>query len=82
MVTDAVFEGNKSFESDKIKFDYDGIMLFGVTLKNRPNGNTFCPFTISRNFRSLFLCILLNSYSDGFQICKLPDHCQYRAFEE
>jgi adenine-specific DNA-methyltransferase len=38
MVDDASFEGNKSLASDKIKSDYDGILIFGVTLKNRPNG--------------------------------------------
>lgn len=38
MVDDAAFEGNKSLEADKIKSDYDGILIFGVTLKSRPNG--------------------------------------------
>jgi len=38
MVDDAAFEGNKSLDSEKIKSDYDGILIFGVTLKNRPNG--------------------------------------------
>lgn len=38
MVDDAAFEGNKSFEVEKIKSDYDGILIFGVTLKSRPNG--------------------------------------------
>lgn len=38
MVDDAAFEGNTSLEVDKIKSDYDGILIFGVTLKNRPNG--------------------------------------------
>lgn len=38
MVDDAAFEGNKSLEADKIKSDYDGILIFGVTLKCRPNG--------------------------------------------
>ncbi|MGE0932556.1 Eco57I restriction-modification methylase domain-containing protein [Peijinzhouia sedimentorum] len=38
MVDDAAFEGNKSLEAEKIKSDYDGILIFGVTLKNRPNG--------------------------------------------
>lgn len=38
MVDDAAFEGNKSLQADKIKSDYDGILIFGVTLKSRPNG--------------------------------------------
>lgn len=38
MVDDASFEGNKSLGADKIKSDYDGILIFGVTLKSRPNG--------------------------------------------
>lgn len=38
MVDDAAFEGNKSLEADKIKSDYDGILIFGVTLKSRANG--------------------------------------------
>lgn len=38
MVDDAAFEGNKSLEAEKIKSDYDGILIFGVTLKSRPNG--------------------------------------------
>lgn len=39
MVDDATF-GNKkdSIELDKIKKDYDGILIFGVTLHKRPNG--------------------------------------------
>jgi hypothetical protein len=38
MVDDAAFEGNKSLGAEKIKSDYDGILIFGVTLKSRPNG--------------------------------------------
>jgi tRNA1(Val) A37 N6-methylase TrmN6 len=38
MVDDAAFEGNKSLEAEKIKSDYDGILIFGITLKDRPNG--------------------------------------------
>jgi len=38
MVDDAAFEGNKSLAADKIKSDYDGMLIFGVTLKSRPNG--------------------------------------------
>jgi len=37
MVDDAAFEGNKSLNVEKIKSDYDGILIFGVTLKNTPN---------------------------------------------
>lgn len=38
IIDDAAFEGNKSLDSEKIKSDYDGILIFGVTLKPRPNG--------------------------------------------
>lgn len=38
MVDDAAFEGNKSLDAHKIKSDYDGILIFGITLKDRPNG--------------------------------------------
>ena len=38
MVDDAAFEGNQSLDAEKIKSDYDGILIFGVTLKCRPNG--------------------------------------------
>ncbi len=37
MVDDAAFEGNKSLEVEKIKSDYDGILIFGVTLNQREN---------------------------------------------
>lgn len=37
MVDDAAFEGNKSLEAKEIKSDYDGILIFGITLKSRPN---------------------------------------------
>ena len=37
MVDDAAFEGNESLAPEKIKSDYDGILIFGVTLKQRPN---------------------------------------------
>lgn len=37
MIDDAAFEGNKSLEPKKIKSDYEGILIFGVTLKNRPH---------------------------------------------
>lgn len=35
MVDDASFEGNKSLSADKIKSDYDGILVFGITLHQR-----------------------------------------------
>ncbi|NWJ50300.1 MAG: N-6 DNA methylase [Bacteroidetes bacterium] len=37
MVDDAAFDGNKSLAVDKIKSDYDGILLFGVSLHQREN---------------------------------------------
>lgn len=37
MVDDAAFAGNQSLSPEKIKSDYDGILIFGVTLKSRPN---------------------------------------------
>ncbi|OCQ97856.1 hypothetical protein BCD67_01620 [Oscillatoriales cyanobacterium USR001] len=38
MVDDAAFRGGKSLAIDKIKSDYDGIIIFGVTLNNREGG--------------------------------------------
>jgi len=37
MVDDAAFEGNKSLAVEKIKSDYDGILIFGVSLNQREN---------------------------------------------
>lgn len=37
MVDDAAFEGNKSLDVKQIKSDYDGILIFGITLHQRPN---------------------------------------------
>ena len=37
MVDDAAFEGARSLDPDKIKSDYDGILIFGVTLYPREN---------------------------------------------
>lgn len=37
IVDDAAFEGNSSLAVSKIKSDYDGVLIFGVTLKDRPN---------------------------------------------
>ena len=42
MVNDGIFEGSSTFKNlaqvKKIKADYDGLLLFGVTLKNRADG--------------------------------------------
>lgn len=38
MVDDAAFEGGKSLDHRKIESDYDGILIFGVTLHSRQNG--------------------------------------------
>jgi len=38
MVDDAAFEGVKSLDPAKIESDYDGILIFGVTLHARENG--------------------------------------------
>jgi adenine-specific DNA-methyltransferase len=38
MVDDAAFEGSKSLAPEKITSDYDGILIFGVTLTPRDNG--------------------------------------------
>jgi len=38
MVDDAAFRGGKGLAIDKIKSDYDGIIIFGVTLKVRDGG--------------------------------------------
>jgi len=38
LVDDAAFRGNQSLAIDKIKSDYDGILIFGVTLNNRDHG--------------------------------------------
>ncbi len=57
MVDDAAFEVNKSLDSESIKSDYDGILIFGVTLKSRPNGllpNRSQLAEISRSFSRVF----------------------------
>jgi hypothetical protein len=38
MVDDAAFDENESLAVEKIKSDYDGILIFGVTLHQRENG--------------------------------------------
>jgi hypothetical protein len=37
VVDDAAFKGNQSLAIDKIKSDYDGVLIFGVTLGDRSN---------------------------------------------
>jgi len=37
MVDDAAFTGNKSIDASKIQSDYDGVLIFGVTLSEREN---------------------------------------------
>lgn len=37
MIDDAAFEGNKSLDTRQIKSDYDGILVFGITLHQRQN---------------------------------------------
>jgi len=37
MVDDAAFEGNESLHIDQIKSDYDGVLVFGITLNARVN---------------------------------------------
>jgi len=38
IVDDAAFRGGKSLDLSQIKSDYDGILIFGVTLKGREGG--------------------------------------------
>jgi hypothetical protein len=78
MVDDAAFEGNKSLEVDKIKSDYDGILIFGVTLYQRENNllpNRSQLAEISRAFNREFYytpVVLVFKYAD--------DKGQYIAF--
>jgi tRNA1(Val) A37 N6-methylase TrmN6 len=37
MVDDAAFDGNKSLAVNQIKSDYDGVLVFGITLRQRAN---------------------------------------------
>jgi len=37
MVDDAAFSGNKSIDTSEIQSDYDGVLIFGVTLSERKN---------------------------------------------
>lgn len=38
MVDDAAFDENQSLDPNKIKSDYDGILVFGITMEDRSNG--------------------------------------------
>ena len=66
MVDDAAFEGNKSLDAEKIKSDYDGILIFGVTLKNRPNGLLPTRSQLAE-FREPLTVSLLYACGGGFQ---------------
>lgn len=78
MVDDAAFEGNKSLAVDNIKSDYDGILIFGITLNQRENN--LLPTRsqlaeISRAFNREFYytpVVLVFKYAD--------DNKQYIAF--
>jgi len=37
MVDDAAFAGNRSLDASEIKSDYDGVLIFGITLHERDN---------------------------------------------
>lgn len=37
MIDDAAFDGNKSLAVNQIKSDYDGVLVFGITLRQRAN---------------------------------------------
>ena len=37
MVDDAAFKGNESLSKDEIKADYEGLLIFGLTLNQRAN---------------------------------------------
>jgi len=37
MIDDAAFEGNQSLSASQIKSDYDGVLIFGITLNQRDN---------------------------------------------
>ena len=71
MVDDAAFQGNKSTSIDDIRSDYDGILIFGVTLHLRQNGllPTRSQLTeITRAFNREFCytpVVVIFRYSDG-----------------
>ncbi|MBK6642110.1 MAG: hypothetical protein IPG39_13245 [Bacteroidetes bacterium] len=56
MVNDGIFEGTETFKNlaqvKKLKADYDGLLLFGVTLKNERRF-THYKKPISRNYKSI-----------------------------
>mgnify|MGYP003335053115 CR=1 FL=1 len=59
LIDDAAFNDNESIAVEKIKSDYDGILIFGVILK--PRENNLLPTraqlaTISRAFNRRFFC--------------------------
>lgn len=78
MVDDAAFEGNNSLEVDQIKSDYDGILIFGITLHPRENNllpNRSQLAEISRAFNREFYytpVVLVFKYRD--------DKADYLAF--
>jgi len=71
MVDDAAFQGQKSTSIDNIRTDYDGILIFGVTLHQRHNG--LLPkrsqlAEIARAFNHEFCytpVVVIFQYSDG-----------------
>src|SRR5688572_12426249 len=71
MVDDAAFEGNKSLQLNQIKSDYDGILIFGITLKPRPNNllpSRSQLAEIARAFNREFYytpVVVVFKYSDG-----------------
>lgn len=71
MVDDAAFEGKESLSKEDIKSDYDGILIFGITLNQREN--KLLPTRsqlaeISRAFNREYYytpVVLVFKYSDG-----------------
>lgn len=78
MVDDAAFEGNKSLEVNQIKSDYDGVLVFGLSLHQRTNNllpNRAQLAEISRAFNREFFytpVVLVFKYKD--------DQADYLAF--
>lgn len=72
MIDDAAFEGNRSLDVQKIISDYDGVLIFGITLK--PRENNLLPTRsqlaeISRAFNREFYytpVVLVFKYKDNF----------------
>lgn len=71
MIDDAAFEGNQSLDSNQIKSDYDGILVFGIVLNRRSNNRlpTRSQLAeISRAFNREFYytpVVLIFKYSDN-----------------